>query len=92
MKKLALLAFFYCAFSYAADKWLEMPNNAGGKIILLQSGCDNTGTGRLVIATTPQGKNVMGCWYYFADMIHVAWKTGDSSSFNPNDFVAKENK
>lgn len=90
MKKLLLLLFFYSAFSYAADKWLEMPNNAGGKILLMMSPCDGSSNGKLVIATTPQGKNVMGCWYYFADMIHVAWKSGDTSSFNPNDFTLRE--
>ena len=92
MKKLFLLLFFYASFSYAADKWLEMPNNAGGKIILLQSNCGSSENGKLIIATTPQGKNVHGCWYYFADMIHVAWKTGDTSSFDPKDFTFKENK
>lgn len=90
MRQLALLATFYCAFSFAADKWFEMPNNAGGKIILMMSPCGSSENGRLIIATTPQGKNVQGCWYYFADMIHVAWKTGDTSSFNPQDFTFKE--
>ncbi len=91
MKKL-LLSLLLVASCAHAERWLEMPNNAGGKILLLESKCntDKDSSGKLVIATTPQGANVHGCWYYFADMIHVAWKSGESSSFSPNDFTAKQ--
>lgn len=92
MKKLALLAFFYCAFSYAADRWLEMPNNAGGKIMLLNTKCSGTDEGKLVIATTPSGANVHGCWWYFAEMVHVVWKSGDTSSFDVNAFKVRESR
>ena len=89
MKKI-LLSLLLVASCAHAERWFEMPNEAGGKIILLETKCDNTGNGKLVIATTPSGGNVHGCWYYFADMVHIAWKNGNSSSFSPNDFTAKQ--
>ena len=89
MKKLLLLTLFLCSTAHA-EKWFEMPNNAGGKIMLLTPKCSDTSEGRMVIATTTQGTNVNGCWWYFADMIHIVWKGGDTSSFNPKDFTLKE--
>jgi hypothetical protein len=90
MKKFILVLTLLCGTAHA-DKWLEMPNNAGGKILLLSSEC-KTGRGHMVIATTPQGDSINGCWYYFADMVHVVWDGGKTSSFNPTDFTYKESK
>lgn len=90
MKKTILALLLVCSTAYA-DKWLEMRNNAGGKIILMTSEC-RSGKGKMVIATTPQGDNFNGCWYYFADMIHIVWENGKTSSFEPNDFQFKESK
>lgn len=79
---------------YAAEEWLEMLNQAGGKILLLNSKCSRAGAenGRLVIATTSAGPTLNGCWYTFADMIHIVWNNGDTSSFSPNDFTYKKGK
>ena len=90
MKKLLALLLLVCSTAYA-DKWLEMPNEAGGKILLLLREC-NGGNGKMVIATTPQGTNVNGCWFYFADMVHIVWSNGGTSSFDPNLFKVKESK
>lgn len=89
MKKL-LLCLLLVTSSAHAERWFEMLNNAGGKIILLESSCGKTDNGKLVIATTPAGDNVMGCWYYFAEMVHIAWNNGSTSSFNPSDFTARK--
>lgn len=91
MKKLILLFVFLCNFANA-EQWFEMPNKAGGKIILLTEKCAGTNGGKMVIATTTDGTNVNGCWYYFAEMVHIVWKGGETSSFNPTDFSMKENK
>ena len=91
MKKLILILLLASSPAYA-DRWLEMPNSAGGKILLLTTLCGKTTSGKLVIATTPSGDNVEGCWYYFAEMIHVVWSTGRTSSFSPTDFTARESK
>lgn len=90
MKKF-ILAFALVCGSAHADKWFEMPNNAGGKIILTTHECAS-GKGKMVIATTPEGDNYNGCWYYFADMVHVVWDNGKTSSFEPNNFRPKESK
>lgn len=90
MKKLITILLLVCSSAYA-DKWLEMPNKAGGKILLLTNDCKG-GNGKMVIATTPNGDNVNGCWYYFADMVHIVWDSGSTSSFDPNNFVYKESK
>lgn len=88
MKKL-LLSLMLIASSAHAERWFEMPNEAGGKIILTESKCISS-EGKLVIATTPSGGNVQGCWYYFADMVHIVWQHGKTSSFNPSDFTPRQ--
>lgn len=91
MKKFIFALLFISSSAYA-EKWLEMPNVAGGKIILLEAKCTRSEQGKVVIATTPQGDSINGCWYYFADMVHIAWDHGKLSSFNPSDFKFKESK
>lgn len=91
MKKLLLILALMCAPAFA-ETWFEMPNKAGGKILLLTQKCSGS-EGRMIIATTPDGTNYNGCWYYFADMIHVVWLDdlgGKTSTFDPKDFQKKE--
>lgn len=75
-----------------AESWLEMPNEAGGKIILTEYKCETNENGRLVIATTKEGHRIEGCWFYYTGMVHVVWKSGDKSSFEPGHFVIREDK
>lgn len=90
MKKL-ILALAFLAFSVQAEQWFEMPNQAGGKIMLLTGKCIKS-EGYLVIATTPSGPNVHGCWWAFANMVHIVWEdTGKSSSFDANLFKHMSN-
>lgn len=91
MKKLLALMLMIPAFAYA-ERWLEMPNNAGGKIILTEYKCPDNDNGRLSIATTKEGKTAEGCWFYFTEMVHVVWKTGERYTYEPTSFVAKEKK
>lgn len=83
-----------CQIGYAAEEWLEMQNKAGGRILLLSGKCTGRGSenGRMVITTTPAGPNMHGCWYVFAEMIHIVWEDKSTSSFNPDDFVYKKAK
>ena len=93
MKKLLLILALACAPA-SAETWFEMRNQAGGKILLLMEKCRG-GEGRMVIATTPEGANANGCWYYFADMVHVVWSDGGNiktSTFDPKDFQMRERK
>ena len=88
-----LLLALWCG-SAQAEEWMEMPNQAGGKILLLNGKCSSKSgnEGRVVIATTPAGSNVNGCWYFFAEMIHIVWDSGSTSSFLPNDFSYRKSK
>lgn len=91
MKKIIALLMLVPALAHA-ERWFEMKNNAGGKIILTEYKCEGSKEGKLAIATTDTGKSLDGCWFYFVDMVHVVWKTGDKSTFEPKDFVARESK
>ena len=90
MKKLLIALALVCGSAHA-ETWFEMPNKAGGKVILTMGKCSGDRDGRIVIATAPDGSNSMGCWYYFADMVHIVWNDGSikTSSFDPNNFVQK---
>lgn len=93
MKKL-LWSLVLVACSVQAETWFEMPNKAGGKIMLLMQKCSGS-DGRMVIATTPDGTNANGCWYYFADMVHIVWTDSGNiktSTFDPKDFQMRERK
>ena len=84
MKKLLLMALLIAGVSHA-EEWLETPNEAGGRILFLQTGCGETQSGRLVITSTRDGTAIHGCWYYFADMVHVVWigQGGKTSAYDP---------
>lgn len=93
MKKL-LWSLVLVACSVNAETWFEMRNQAGGKILLLTQKCSGS-EGKMVIATTPEGTNVNGCWYYFADMVHIVWLDAGNiktSTFDPKDFQMRERK
>lgn len=93
MKKL-LLALVLVPCLVWGEAWLEMDNRAGGKILFLKNSCNNSKDkqGLYVIATTPEGDNIAGCWYYFAGMVHVVWENGKTSSFETKDLRYRENK
>jgi len=86
-----LFALLLVAGIANAEEWLEAPNRLGGKILLLQSKCSSKPdeTGRTVIGTGGTGKNIMGCWYYFSDMVHVVWYDGSIYSYPADIFVAR---
>lgn len=75
-----------------AEKWLELTNDAGGKMILLQTYCDNTNKGRLILTSTSAGESIRGCWWYFAGQVHVVYTDGTTYAYNPNAFSLKEDK
>ncbi len=93
MFKKILLACSLLAGHAQADEWLETINEAGGKILFLQVKCPDA-EGKLVIATTPSGNTVNGCWYYFSDMVHVVWTDepmrGKTSAFEPKTLVYRK--
>lgn len=91
MKRI-LTALLMMPLMAGAEQWFEMPNQAGGKILLLTSDCGKDLSGKLVVSTMPSGENITGCWYFFAEMVHVVWEGGKTSSFEPRMFTPKERK
>ncbi len=91
MKKLLTILLLVCSTAYA-ETWGETRNGLGGKILLTMTKCDGKTDGRIVISTNPTGTNISGCWYYFADMVHVVWTDGTTSSYDANVFALKESK
>ena len=91
MKKL-LIAMLFVPMLAHAERWFEMRNNAGGKIILTEYKCETGDGGKMVISTTKDGTTIQGCWFFFTDMVHIRWDSGTISSFNPNEFTMKERK
>jgi hypothetical protein len=85
MKKLLISLCLFIATAHA-EEWFEMPNQAGGKMLLLTSKCVGKNNGGFVISTTATGDTLNGCWYFFANMIHIVWDDGSNSSFNPSSF------
>lgn len=91
MHKFILALLFITPFAYA-ERWLESTNDAGGKIILLQTNCDNSGNGKLILASAPAGQTIRGCWYYFAEMVQVVYTDGTIYTYDPKNFIVKESK
>lgn len=91
MKKL-FVALLLVSTTVHAEQWLEANNNAGGKIILLQADCDNTGKGKLVLTTAENGQSIRGCWWYFAGAVQVVYLDGTTYSYPPRIFTLKEEK
>jgi len=75
-----------------AEEWMETVNEAGGKILFLNYLCPDSTTGRKVIATMRDGGTVHGCWYFFADMVHVVWvgQGGRTSAYDPKTLSYKK--
>lgn len=92
MNKAILILFGLLAGACQAEEWLETNNEAGGRILFLNYGCPEGNLGRKVIATMRDGGTVHGCWYYFADMVHVVWigQGGKTSAYDPKTLVYKK--
>lgn len=89
MKKLILL-FVLLANPVLAEEWMETVNEAGGKIFFYSFRCAETGTGRQVISSRPTGSTIKGCWYYYSNMVHVIWESGNLSVFDPATLVYRK--
>lgn len=97
MKKLfATLAVLFSIASFAqtrpdlANTRLELPNDAGGKIVLKFSVCEIDGrvfNGLYELYSySSNGNTSMGCWTYTDKKIRVLWENGKQSIFEPSHF------
>lgn len=93
MKKLIVCLLLVSGISHA-EEWMETINEAGGKILFMNYLCPDSTTGRKVIATMRNGNTVHGCWYYFADMVHVVWtgQGGQTSAYDPKTLTYRTDK
>lgn len=91
MKKLLLALALITPLAHA-EKWLELINDAGGKMQLLQSSCDESSKGRLILTSLKSGETIRGCWWYFAGQIHAVYSDGTTYAYNPSLFTLKEEK
>ncbi len=91
MKKLIFCCVLLANPAFA-EEWMETVNEAGGKILFLNYLCPDSTTGRKVIATMRDGGTVHGCWYFFADMVHVVWvgQGGRTSAYDPKTLSYKK--
>lgn len=91
LKKWVLMLALVCNLAHA-DTWGEAKNNAGGKILLTPTPCKGKDAGHIAFSTSAAGVNITGCWFYFADMVHILWADGTSSSYDGNTFTVKESR
>ena len=91
MKKLIFCLLLVTGVCHA-EEWMETINEAGGKILFLNYTCPDSTTGRKVIASSRDGSTMHGCWYFFADMVHVVWtgQGGKTSAYDPKTLVYKK--
>lgn len=93
MKTLVFLAALAVASSstYAASAAVaEMPNQAGGKIVLTTRKANTCEPTELeMYSTSPQSNPVFGCWSYLDDRIWVRFANGGGVRvFEPEDFTS----
>jgi hypothetical protein len=84
MRKLFILLLLVCGLAHS-EEWMETMNEAGGKILFFNTLCTESTVGKMVIASTRDGSTLHGCWYFFADMVHVVWigQGGKTSTYDP---------
>lgn len=90
MKKL-LIALMLVAAPAFAEEWFEMPNQAGGRILLFKDKCPD-GEGKVVFTTSPDGTSSRGCWYNRAEAVVIVWQSGEISSFDQTSFTYRKRK
>lgn len=95
-KQIAILAVLLSFSSFAqtrpelANTRMELPNDAGGKIVLKFSVCQVDGkvfNGLYnLYSYASNGNTYTGCWIYSDKKIRVFWEDGKQSIFEPNNF------
>lgn len=90
MKKIIILFSLFTSLAHAGPNAIaEMPNKAGGKIILTESLCPNK-TSRIAYSTKPDFPTMTGCWSWDELFIHIRWDIdGNISSFPIEDSFTK---
>jgi hypothetical protein len=87
--KAAILTLVLAAPIAHAEKWLEYPNKAGGKIILFANKCRDETRPALhaAMATIPSGQTLHGCWGLIAGDVHIVYEDGTTYSYPSGAFT-----
>ena len=95
MKRLAIALLI--APSLASAVTYELPNQAGGKIVLEEYVCIAKGGKKYehlkaMFAVNSSGKRISGCWYYSEGYVHVIYTDNTEYTYNANNFrLVKDN-
>jgi hypothetical protein len=69
------------ALTAHADKWLEVQNKTGGKILLTSAECPGKASMRRMMSTAPNNPTMFGCWTMMAEIIHVVYDDGTAYTY-----------
>lgn len=88
MNKL-LLALCFVPLLAKADSW-DMPNQAGGKIVLTTTPCSDKPNQSVVFSTTRSGDTIFGCWFGAENFVMIVWSNGEVSTFPGTSFTYRK--
>jgi hypothetical protein len=85
MKKLLLVVLSILSLNAVAEIIGELPNKAGGKIVLLDRQCTTVQNTFVAFSYLPDNRSLIGCWTAAGDRVFIDWN-GDIRSYSINDF------
>ena len=88
MKKL-LIALLLVSGTANAEKYFEMKNKAGGKIVLHATECHDKSRAplRLATASGKGHKTDFGCWGYIGGEVHIVFDDGERRAYPAEAFT-----
>lgn len=88
MNKLLILLLVACSTAHA-EKYFELKNKAGGKIVLHATQCHDKSRPslRLATASSPSGRTDFGCWGYFGGEVHIVFDDGERRAYSADVFT-----
>lgn len=88
MKTLLMaLSLALASASVHAEKWMEVTNKSGGKMILTTTQCKDKPALRVMMSTAPNKPTLFGCWAYIAGQVHVVYDDGDRYTYDADSFT-----
>ena len=85
MKKLLLVALSILSLNAVAEVIAEMPNRAGGEVVLLDRPCATAPNTFVAFSYMQDNRSIIGCWTAAGDRVFVDW-SGDVRSYPIVDF------
>jgi len=85
MKKLLLVVLSILSLNAVAEVIAELPNRAGGKIVLLDRPCASSPNTFVAFSYLNDNRSIIGCWTAAGDRVFVDW-SGDVRSYAISDF------